>query len=282
MSPRTFAELTTLRVGGAIGEYVEAGSEDEFVELVRGADAAGREFLILGGGSNILVGDDGFDGLVIRNVESSAKSGGDGSFWFSAGYDWDAAVRESLEVGYTGLEALSGIPGTAGAAPIQNVGAYGALISDTLAQLTVYDRETGKVEIWASEQCGFGPHRESVFKHTKRWVILSVGFLLSRDPSSPVRYQSLADELAAPLGTRVLADDIRGAVLALRRKRGMVLDASDHDTWSVGSFFLNPVVTTVPEPATDAPQWADPAGTKLSAAWLIEQSGFPGATETTR
>lgn len=274
MPPRTFADLTTLRVGGPIGDYVEARSEDELVEHIRSADAAGRELLILGGGSNVVVGDDGFDGTVLRPVECVIQSGGDGALWFSAGYDWDAAVRESLDAGYTGLEALSGIPGTAGASPIQNVGAYGGLTSDTLAQLTVYDRATGEVEVWGNEQCGFGPHRESIFKHSKRWVILSVGFLLSRDPTSPVRYQSLADELAVPLGARVPAPEIREAVLALRRKRGMVLDATDHDTWSVGSFFLNPVVRVVPDAAKDAPQWADPGGTKLSAAWLIERSGF--------
>jgi UDP-N-acetylmuramate dehydrogenase len=269
----TFADLTTLRVGGSVGEYVEATSTDQLIATVSGADSAGRSVLILGGGSNIVVGDDGFDGVVVRPTLTGSLRMGT-TWWFGAGVEWDAAVRTTVEAGHAGLEALSGIPGTVGGAPIQNVGAYGALTSDVLSGVQVFDRATGEVEWWTAEQCEFGPHRSSIFKHSTRWVILSVQFRLGDTSRSPVRYQSLADTLSVPNGAEAEIAAIRNAVLSLRRMRGMVLDETDHDTWSVGSFFLNPVLDAVPDAARECPAWPDPTGTKLSAAWLIENAGF--------
>ncbi|HEY3737107.1 MAG TPA: UDP-N-acetylmuramate dehydrogenase [Jatrophihabitans sp.] len=271
----TFADLTTLRVGGPIAEFVEARTTEELLDTIRAADAVGRDALVIGDGSNLLVGDGGFAGLVVRVATQHIAGGSDDAIWFDAGFDWDSAVQHTLDNGYSGLEALSGIPGRVGGAPVQNVGAYGALTSDVLAHVTVYDRESGEVENWSKEQCDFGRHRTSIFKHSRRWVILSVGFVLSRNLLRPVRYQALADQLGVVLGDLAPATEIREAVLALRRRRGMVLDSDDHDTWSVGSFFLNPVVTCVPDTAKDGPSWPDESGIKLSAAWLIEHAGFP-------
>lgn len=277
-----FASLTTLRVGGPVGSLVVAGSADEIVSAVADADADGREVLLLGGGSNLLVGDEGFDGLVVRAASTSLNGAG-GVVTADAGVGWDELVATTLDAGLSGLEALSGIPGTVGGAPIQNIGAYGAVVSDVLQSVTVYDRETKSVETWSREQCGFGRHRTSVFKHSRRWVVLEVALTLSTSPlGAPVAYQALADELGVPMGAQVPAADVRTAVLALRRRRGMVLDEADHDTWSVGSFFLNPVLTSVPSSAASAPQWPDAGGTKLSAAWLIENAGFPKGYGTER
>jgi UDP-N-acetylmuramate dehydrogenase len=270
----TFADLTTLRVGGPIGEYVEVTTYGELIDAMFAADDAGREVLVVGGGSNLLVSDDGFDGVVIRPMLTGVTRLGS-MWWFGAGQEWDDAVRTTVQSGHSGLEALSGIPGTVGGAPIQNVGAYGALTSDVLSQVQVFDRVTNEVEWWSPEQCEFGPHRSSIFKHSHRWVILSVQFRLDEKPRSAVRYQSLADSLGVALGEEVETAAIRDAVLALRRSRGMVLDEDDHDTWSVGSFFLNPVLAEVPAAANGCPAWPDPTGTKLSAAWLIENAGFP-------
>ncbi|MEO6885723.1 MAG: UDP-N-acetylmuramate dehydrogenase [Jatrophihabitantaceae bacterium] len=273
--PITFAELTTLRVGGPVGELIDAPGSEALVGAVRAADAAGRPVLVIGGGSNIVVSDDGFDGLVVRSTGSGVRFGPDANVTLDAGVQWDAAVLGSLENGLSGLEALSGIPGSAGGSPIQNIGAYGTVMSDVLAELTVYDRERTVVETWTPDRCGFGPHRQSVFKHSERYVVLDVTFALSRSGlSRPVGYVALADELGVAVGAQVPAADVRTAVLTLRGRRGMLLDAADHDTWSVGSFFLNPVLRQVPAAAVDAPQYPDPAGTKLSAAWLIEHSGF--------
>jgi UDP-N-acetylmuramate dehydrogenase len=270
----TFAEMTTLRVGGPIGEYVEARTSEHLIEAVVAAEAATREVLVLGGGSNLLVADSGFDGVVVRPMLAEFTTSG-ATWSFGAGVQWDDAVRATLEAGYSGLEALSGIPGTVGAAPIQNVGAYGALTSDVLSAVQVYDRVTNEVQWWTPEQCAFGPHRSSVFKRSRRWIILNVEFRLHESRRSPVRYLSLADSLGVSLGEDVDATTIREAVLGLRRTRGMVLDGDDHDTWSVGSFFLNPVLAEVPEAASQSPAWPDATGTKLSAAWLIENAGFP-------
>ena len=250
----SFAALTTLRVGGPVGSLVLACSSEEIVSAVGDADAAGRDVLLLGGGSNLLVGDEGFDGVVVRAASISLDGAGE-TITADAGVGWDDLVAATLEAGLSGLEALSGIPGTVGGAPIQNIGAYGALVSDVLAAVTVYDRETKSVETWSRAQCGFGRHRTSVFKHSRRWVVLNVTLSLSKAPlGAPVAYQALADELGVPMDSRVPAADVRTAVLALRRRRGMVLDEADHDTWSVGSFFLNPVVEAVPAAAEGSPR----------------------------
>jgi UDP-N-acetylmuramate dehydrogenase len=156
------------------------------------------------------------------------------------------------------------------------VGAYGSLTSDLLDSVTVYDRQAGVLEQWGPERCGFGSHRQSVFKHSNRWVVMDVTFRLRRaDQSKPIEYVELAQRLGVEPGGTARAQDVREAVLALRRSKGMVLDPDDHDTWSVGSFFINPVLDQVPHRARECRQYPDPKGIKLSAAWLIQNAGFP-------
>ncbi|WP_222635354.1 MULTISPECIES: UDP-N-acetylmuramate dehydrogenase [unclassified Rhodococcus (in: high G+C Gram-positive bacteria)] len=272
--PTAISGLTTMRVGGPARAFAVASTSDELVSLVRDADASGTPVLLVGGGSNLVVSDDGFDGLVVKVETSGVRVDGD-AMWVAAGERWDGVVARSLDEGLAGLEALSGIPGLSGATPVQNVGAYGTVTSDVLESLTVYDRETGETSVWAPERCGFGLHRQSVFKHSTRYVILDTTMRLRRSGSSdPVRYAGLADRLGVTIGDTVAAKDVREAVLDLRRQKGMVLDASDHDTWSVGSFFLNPVLAEVPSSASRAPQYPDPSGIKIHAAWLIQNAGF--------
>jgi UDP-N-acetylmuramate dehydrogenase len=270
----TFAELTTMRVGGPIRTLWVAETADDVIDLIRKADAEADPVLVVGGGSNLVVGDEGWDGPVVKVATTRFDIDGE-SVTAQAGVDWDTLVRASIAAGLSGLESLSGVPGSVGATPVQNVGAYGGQISDMLTALTVFDRHTGATESWGPDRCGFGRHRDSVFKHTDRWVILDVTLgLVHSGQSRPIRYDGLAAALQVPLGATAPTVDVRQAVLDLRRSKGMVLDPDDHDTWSVGSFFLNPVLTDVPSSAQDCPQWPDIDGTKLSAAWLIEHSGF--------
>ncbi|MGH3871728.1 MAG: UDP-N-acetylmuramate dehydrogenase [Pseudonocardiaceae bacterium] len=269
------ADLTTMRLGGPAGEYEVAQTSEHLVTLIREAGATSTPVLVMGGGSNLVVGDQGFEGLVVRVATPGLKVQGE-KITVDAGVEWDTVVTTSLDAGLAGLEPLSGIPGSTGGTPVQNVGAYGALTSDLLRRLTVYDRATGTIEQWTPDRCGFGSHRQSVFKHTDRYVVLDVTFQLTRSTRShPIRYAGLAQRLGILPHATAPTSEVRDAVLALRRERGMVLEADDHDTWSVGSFFLNPVLTTVPDRARDCPRYPDPAGTKLPAAWLIDHSGFP-------
>ncbi len=269
------SELTTMRLGGPAGEYEVARTTEHLVALIREADAAGKPVLVMGGGSNLVVGDQGFEGLVVQVVTAGLRVRGE-SVTVEAGVEWDTVVVASLDAGLAGLEPLSGIPGSTGGTPVQNVGAYGTLTSDLLRHLTVYDRATGTTDRWTPDRCGFGSHRQSVFKHTDRYVVLDVTFQLTRSTRSwPIRYAGLAERLGIALGATAPTKEVRDAVVALRRERGMILDADDHDTWSVGSFFINPVLTSVPDKARDCPQYPDPAGIKLPAAWLIDHAGFP-------
>lgn len=269
------AELTTMRLGGPAGEYRAAGTSQDLAALIREADATGMPVLVLGGGSNLVVGDQGFDGLVVQVRTAGLTIRGD-EVTVEAGVDWDTVVTTALDAGLAGLEPLSGIPGSAGGTPVQNVGAYGTVTAELLTGLTVYDRATGAVERWTPQRCGFGSHRQSVFKHTDRYVVLDVTFRLDRSTRSrPIHYAGLADRLGVELGASAPTGEVRDAVLGLRGERGMLLDAADHDTWSVGSFFINPVLAAVPDRARQCPQHPDPAGIKLSAAWLIDHAGFP-------
>lgn len=272
----TFADLTTIRTGGPIRTLQTPETTADVIELVRKADAAHDPILIMGGGSNLVVGDIGWDGTVIK--VASLKLDIDGErVTAAAGLEWDYVVRTTISEGLAGLEALSGIPGSVGGTPVQNVGAYGALISELLTSVTIFDRSTGETEIWGPERCGFGSHRQSIFKHSNRWVILDVTLKLERSrQSKPISYSRLAHALGAPQGGTAAVTDVRDVVLALRRASGMVLDPADHDTWSVGSFFINPVLANVPARARNCPhQYPDIKGTKLSAAWLIDNAGFP-------
>jgi UDP-N-acetylmuramate dehydrogenase len=276
------AGLTTFRVGGPAKTLITAETEAELITAVREADRAGEPVLLIGGGSNLLIGDDGFGGTVIK-IESRGRdpevSGCTGAvLTLAAGEPWDDLVAETVAEGWSGLEALSGIPGLVGATPIQNVGAYGAEISQTLASVRTYDRQTGQFRTFAVADCGFG-YRWSRFKaEPLRYLILTVTLQLPlADLSAPIGYAQLAETLGVPVGTRVPASAVREAVLELRRSKGMVLDADDHDTWSAGSFFTNPIIDAAAAarlPET-APRFGQPDGSiKTSAGWLIEHAGF--------
>ncbi len=264
-----------MRVGGPAGRLAVAATTQEAIELVRAADEAGESLLVIGGGSNLVVGDAGWEGTVVKMATAGFEVNGD-LVKAAAGVEWDTLVEAVNREGLAGIEALSGIPGSVGGTPVQNVGAYGALISDVLESVTVYDRQTGQVEQWGPERCGFGSHRQSVFKHSDRWVVLEITLRLQRSAQSvPIDVPEIAQRLGIERkGTAPLAD-VRAAVIAQRRSRGMVLDAEDHDTWSVGSFFINPVLPEIPERAKECPHRDDVKGIKLHAAWLIQNAGFP-------
>jgi UDP-N-acetylmuramate dehydrogenase len=259
------AGLTTLRLGGPAGAYVEATTEAEVVEGAR--DAA----LILAGGSNVVVADAGVPGTVLRIATRGVERDGT-RLTVAAGEDWDALVERCVADGLQGFECLSGIPGSVGATPIQNVGAYGQEVSETVESVRVLDRETGRLETMSGAECGF-VYRGSVFKYRDRRVVLSVTFRLREAATSgPLRYAELARALGIPVGGSAPLREVREAVLALRRRKGMVIDPADPDTVSAGSFFTNPILDAAPD---GAPAWPEPDGrVKTSAAWLIEQAGF--------
>jgi UDP-N-acetylmuramate dehydrogenase len=264
-----------MRVGGPTREFAEPARTGDVLDLVRRADADKVPLLVMGGGSNLVVGDDGWDGLTVRVATSGIEIDGP-IVRADAGVDWDTLVATTLEQGLAGFEALSGIPGTVGATPVQNVGAYGTQTSDLLESVTVYDRRTDAVSEWSNEQCGFGTHRQSAFKHTDRYLVLGVTYRLrSSTRSGPIGFTRLADRLEIDLGATASTSDVRRAVLELRGASGMVLDDTDHDTWSVGSFFLGPVLASVPPEAAECPAFPDPLGTKLAAGWLVDHAGFP-------
>lgn len=277
-TPIRLAERTTLRVGGPAAQWVVAETEDRIIEAVRRCDASGTSVLVLGGGSNVLVSDDGFPGTVIEVATRGMgvhRNGGHAVLTVEAGESWDDVVAYCVDQGWSGVEALSGIPGSTGATPIQNVGAYGQEVSRVLRSVRVLDRATGDVRLLTAADCAFG-YRSSAFKSQPgRWVVLSVSLRLSTDRMATVHYDELADLLGVPVDGTADVRDVRAAVLLLRRRKGMVLDDEDHDTWSAGSFFTNPVVP--PETADripgECPRYPSPEGVKLSAAWLIEQSG---------
>ena len=308
----TFADLTTTRVGGAIADYREVDTEAALIDAVREADDAGRPLLVVGGGSNLLASDEPFEGTVVRDmrrgVEADTSIACNGALvQVPAGHPWDEFVAEAVTEGWMGVEALSGIPGTVGAAPIQNVGAYGQEVSETIASARVWDRLDGRTRLFPLKDLAFG-YRDSALKRTLRdaeagggrvwgptgrYVVLQVDFQMRfATRSSPIRYAELARVLGVEVGDRADSRDVREAVLELRRGKGMVLDAADHDTWSTGSFFTNPILTEEgaallpPEapryPVVDHTVIAQidgnpaviPGLVKTSAAWLIDHAGF--------
>jgi UDP-N-acetylmuramate dehydrogenase len=267
------APLTTLRLGGPARSVVEATTE---AQLVRAASDPAA--LLLAGGSNVVVADAGVDATVVRILTRGISVDDRGDqvvLRAAAGEPWDELVARCVADGLVGVECLAGIPGSTGATPIQNVGAYGQEVADTVVAVRVLDRATGAVEELAPADCGFG-YRTSAFKRTPgRWAVLDVALRLERGAeSAPIRYAELARTLGVEIGARAPLEEAREAVLALRRRKGMVLDPGDHDTWSAGSFFTNPFVGAAELP-DGAPAFAQPDGTvKTSAAWLIERSGF--------
>jgi UDP-N-acetylmuramate dehydrogenase len=287
VTPPTTAErlagYTTLRLGGPARGFVRATSEEELVRAVIDADGRGDPVLVLAGGSNLVVADDGFAGTVVRietrgvSVDADACSGA--TVTVAAGEPWEPFVADAVARGWVGVEALSGIPGSVGASPIQNVGAYGQEVAETVASVRCLDRRDRAVRTFAAGDCGFG-YRTSRFKREPgRYVVLTVTFQLPLgDLSRPVRYAELARALGVEPGERAGTTQVRDAVLALRRSKGMVLDDADHDTWSAGSFFTNPLLDADQAAVlpADAPRWPQPDGAvKTSAAWLIERAGFP-------
>ena len=275
--PALLSDFTTLRLGGPAARLVTAASAEELVDTMRAADSAGEPVLVLGGGSNLVVADEGWPGVVVlvrsSGIDATPTDAGGVLVRVQAGVEWDELVATSVAQHWSGLAAMSGIPGLAGATPVQNVGAYGSEVADVITELRVFDRGSDQVETWGPERCGFG-FRTSAFKHTDRFVVLEVTFQLQQSPDSPpVRYVELARRLGVEPGDVTESERVRAEVLALRRSKGMLLEASDHDTWSVGSFFVNPFVDAAQVP-DGCPHWTVDGRVKLSAAWLIEQSGF--------
>ncbi|MFF0489597.1 UDP-N-acetylmuramate dehydrogenase [Nocardia sp. NPDC004068] len=277
------ADLTTLRVGGP-ATVADCDSIDALVATVRALDAAGIPVLLLAGGSNLLIGDGGFGGVVVRITAGAVDIGPD-RVVAEAGANWDAVVAATVAAGFGGLECLSGIPGSAGATPVQNVGAYGVEVAQLLLRVRLLDRASGEVRWVSPDELGFG-YRTSVLKHSDRAVVLGVEFALRADGSSaPLRYRELYQALGAAEGDSRPAAEARAAVLRLRAGKGMVLDPDDHDTWSAGSFFTNPVVPFEREAQVRAaiaahvgdvtvPTYPAAGGVKFSAGWLIERAGF--------
>lgn len=278
------SDLTTLRLGGPARRYVEVADVDQLVAAVVVADTAGEPLLVVGGGSNLVVADAGFEGTVVHLVgeRESAEDAFCAGEWVTvwAGEPWDVFVAHAVENGWVGVEALSGIPGTVGATPVQNVGAYGQEVAQTIARVRVWDRVRREFHTFSAAECGFG-YRTSRFKAERfddwggRYLVVEVSFQLPKGTrSAPIAYAELARTLGVEVGQRAPLADVRTAVLQLRRGKGMVLDPVDHDTWSAGSFFTNPIVAPERVPA-GAPSYDQGDGTvKTSAAWLIEHAGF--------
>lgn len=314
------SEMTTLRIGGEATTVVEARTEQELIDAVRTADESGSPLLVLGGGSNLVASDAPFEGTVVRvldpegpaAVTTSCESSSQGAALAAvgtgaggiapvpteaacggalvthfAGVSWDRAVAEAVARDLIGVEALSGIPGSVGATPVQNVGAYGQEVAQTIWSVRTWDRHENAVRTFANVDCRFA-YRDSIFKQTPyegpaasatgRYVVLSVTFQHTiGDLSAPIRYGELAARLGVEAGERAPMRDVRETVLAIRAAKGMVLIDGDHDTWSAGSFFTNPIVPDAV--AASLPDGAPrfPAGdglTKTSAAWLISRAGF--------
>jgi UDP-N-acetylmuramate dehydrogenase len=284
------APLTTLELGGRARHFIEAADDATILEALAWAEARGIPVLVLGGGSNVVVADAGFPGLAVRVATRGRAyeyAGGEVRVTAAAGEPWDALVADTVARDLGGLECLSGIPGLAGATPIQNVGAYGQEVADTIRAVRVFDRRDELVLELPPSECGFG-YRDSAFRRDPgRHVVLAVTFGLRPSGAPTLRYRELADALAGVAAPTLAAT--RDTVLALRRRKSMVIDAADPNRRSVGSFFTNPIVTAdvaerlaaraaaggVVATASDVPRWAaGPGHVKLSAGWLIERSGI--------
>ncbi len=310
------ADLTTLRIGGTIRTLVEAHDENSVIAAVAAADERGDQLLVLGGGSNLVASDDDFDGTVVllrdplkaprldaqceigptgeadgidadpeETTPLEPACGGAIAEWF-AGVEWDRVVRYAVARDMVGIECLSGIPGSVGAVPIQNVGAYGQDVSSTITRVRTWDREARTVRTFFASDCDFA-YRDSIFKRTRyrgeadsptgRYVVLSVTFQHTIGSlSAPIAYAELAKQLGVEVGQRAPMQQVRDCVLAIRASKGMVLNPEDHDTWSAGSFFTNPILDA--QQAASLPDGAPryPVGTdhvKTSAAWLISHAG---------
>nr|WP_203696920.1 UDP-N-acetylmuramate dehydrogenase [Streptomyces rubrogriseus] len=282
------APLTTFRLGGPATRLLTATTDAEVIAAVREADDTGTPLLLVGGGSNLVIGDKGFDGTALHIATRGFRLDGT-TLELAAGEIWTDAVARTVEAGLAGVECLAGIPGSAGATPIQNVGAYGQEVSATITEVTAYDRRSRETVALSNADCAFS-YRHSRFKaEPERYVVLRVRFELENADglSAPLRYAETARALGVEAGDRVPLTAARETVLRLRAGKGMVLDPADHDTWSAGSFFTNPILTDEEfaafrsrvagrlGAAVEPP--AFPAGegrVKTSAAWLIDKAGF--------
>ena len=296
-----FADLTTMRVGGDAYHSIDATTENELIAAAHDTWGGQEEWLILGGGSNLVVADDGFDGTVIRvltrGIERLAAEPGHVRLRVQAGEPWDELVALTVANGWAGIEALSGIPGSSGASPIQNIGAYGQELSDSLVAVDFLDYLDGDLQRLSPNDLRL-EYRTSAIKQGRQGIVVAIELDLLESADSAIAYDQLATALGVPLGSRVALADVRATVLRLRGSKGMVLDAADPDSVSCGSFFTNPIVgenfaRTLPEAAPRWPMEPEPADqvvelgeepalppqrsdhrVKLSAAWLIERAGI--------
>ncbi|CAB4822577.1 unannotated protein [freshwater metagenome] len=276
---KQLSDYTSLRVGGPATNFVEVSTEAEIVSAIEGAEDS--PILIMGGGTNMLVSDAGFNGTVIRisntNIESEVDACSGATLTIGAGENWDAFVETTISRGFAGLETLSGIPGTVGAAPIQNIGAYGHEVSEFITRVRTYDRREKAIRTFTNSECEFS-YRSSKFKLEKdRYVVLDVAFQLRLgEMTTPIIYTELAAALGITVGEKAGVLVTREKTLALRAQKGMLLKSEDHDSWSAGSFFTNPIITSevASKLPDDAPRWIQNDGrVKVSAAWLMEHAG---------
>jgi len=274
------APLTTLKIGGPARYFVRAENESDIVEALEYASDKGLEVFVLGGGSNILVADAGFDGLVLQiALTGVAYDPFDDSMLVTAmaGEDWDVLVKSCVNSGLAGVECMSGIPGSVGGTPVQNVGAYGQEVAETIETVRCFDRLTGQIVELSNPQCGF-TYRTSIFNSTERgrYIVVSVGYRLTRGGSPRIAYKDLAERFD---GDEPTLHEVRKAVLEIRRAKSMVIDEQDPNSRSAGSFFKNPVVTAAQlddlrSRFPDAPSFVFGDAYKIPAAWLIENAGF--------
>jgi UDP-N-acetylmuramate dehydrogenase len=276
----TLNKYTSLRVGGPAKKIINVSTEAEIIAAIEGAGDS--PVLIIGGGSNVLISDSGFEGTVIHIANNQAESEVDAcsgaTLTIGAGENWDDFVATTISRGFAGLETLSGIPGTVGAAPIQNIGAYGHEVSEFITRVRTYDRENKAIKTLTNAECEFEYRNSHFKKHPGRYIVLSVQFQIRRgEVSTPITYAELAKKLGIAVGEKAPVIDTRRAVMELRASKGMLLNPDDKDSWSAGSFFTNPIVSSeiasaLPE---GAPKWPMADGrVKTSAAWLIENSGI--------
>ena len=274
------SQYTSLRVGGPATKIVQVSTEAQIIAAIE--EAGETPILIMGGGTNVLIADKGFEGTVIRisnnSVQSEVDACSGATLTIGAGEDWDVFVQTTIASGFAGLETLSGIPGTVGASPIQNIGAYGHEVSEFITRVRTYDRQEKALKTFTNSECQFS-YRNSLFKaHPGRYVVLDVQFQIRRGEfSDPITYLELAKKLGVELGDKAPVVATRAAVLELRASKGMLLSSEDHDSWSAGSFFTNPIISQQAADALPnaAPKWPLKDGrVKISAAWLIENAGM--------
>ena len=274
------SKYTSLRVGGPASKIVQVSTEAQIIAAIE--EAGDTPILIMGGGTNVLIADKGFEGTVIiisnNSVQAEVDACSGATLTIGAGEDWDTFVQTTINSGFAGLETLSGIPGTVGAAPIQNIGAYGHEVSEFITRVRTYDRELKEIYTFTNSQCEF-TYRNSYFKaHPGRYVVLEVQFQLRiGEFSDPITYLELSKKLGIEPGEKAPVAATRAAVLELRASKGMLLSPDDHDSWSAGSFFTNPIISQQAADALPdaAPKWPLNDGrVKISAAWLIENAGM--------